>query len=272
MPIIILINKSFFITHDRSTPDNKSVRRLRVRRSSYQASHSFDRTNSRHTSPIKHRSLSPSYNDAGYTFSNLSVVALIPEEDNHKYYTSDESSPDSEDSDSSFQPFEKKGRSDLKFDIMAEIGPELKNFLVGREDIRLEKKIGEGVYGSVWKGLYHRTDVAIKIFLHSRLRSGVRRKFLEEAEIMCSLRSPFIVLFMGVCIKFPQYFILTEFMDDGSLYDILHKEENTAKRKMVLGNSGIKFKIIESIAHGMNYLHEKKVLHCDLKSSNIVVG
>ena len=33
-----------------------------------------------------------------------------------------------------------------------------------------------------------------------------------------------------------------------------------------------KLSIIESIAHGMNRLHERKVLHCDLKTKNILVG
>lgn len=32
------------------------------------------------------------------------------------------------------------------------------------------------------------------------------------------------------------------------------------------------FAIIEDIALGMTYLHGRKVLHCDLKSSNILVN
>lgn len=219
----------------------------------------------------RYRSFSPSYNEHACTFSNMSNLAMIPDDEvKRDYLFSDESlssSGESSDSEKS-----KRNKDHWKLDILNDVGAELKNFLVDKDDIQFDKKIGDGVYGSVWKGTYHGTDVAMKVFLPNRLRAGSRQQFLEEAEILCSLRSPYIVLFMGVCIKHPQYLLLTEYMEDGSLYEILHKQQNIEDKSTIMHNLNVKFKIIESIAHGMNYLHEKRVLHCDLKSSNILVN
>lgn len=204
---------------------------------------------------------------------NASFIALYAKDEEGKdNFSSDDSS--SKTSESPLQEEvrsqrKKRRRKPIYFDISEEIGPELKSFLVEPDDIRLIRKIGTGVHTSVWKGVYQHTDVAIKVFTNDRIPGG-RKKFLEEAEILSSLRSTYIVLFMGLCVKFPQYYILTEYMEDGSLADNLY--ENTKARSLVLNNWSVKLKIIESIAHGMNYLHQMNVFHCDLKPSNILVS
>ena len=61
--------------------------------------------------------------------------------------------------------------------------------------------------------------------------------------------------------------MITEFMDSGSLFDLIHKNKD---REKILTDERI-FSICEDVALGMNYLHSRKVLHCDLKSSNVLV-
>ena len=53
-------------------------------------------------------------------------------------------------------------------------------------------------------------------------------------------------------------------MEGGSLFDILHKKHTKLDEDRII-------LVAEDIALGMNYLHDRKVLHCDLKSSNILV-
>jgi len=48
------------------------------------------------------------------------------------------------------------------------------------------------------------------------------------------------------------------------LFDYLHK------RKGKIDNLNL-LRIVEDIALGMAYLHGRKVLHCDLKSSNVLI-
>ena len=180
-------------------------------------------------------------------------------EDSLKGSTS--SSRGSDESDSAVH----RGQHRLRFDYNDEIGPNLRNFLINKDDLDIIEPIGEGAYGQVFRGRYLKTDVAVKIFNKTKFKYKIRKNFIQEAELLCSFRSPFIVLFMGFCLNYKDYMIITEYMSQGSLHDLLHR------RKAKIG-IGLTLSVVEQVAHGMNHLHEKKVLHCDLKSSNILVG
>ena len=58
--------------------------------------------------------------------------------------------------------------------------------------------------------------------------------------------------------------LITELMEL-TLFELLHE-------KKVKLNFQKKFKIIKAIANGMDYLHHENVIHCDLKSSNILLN
>jgi len=58
--------------------------------------------------------------------------------------------------------------------------------------------------------------------------------------------------------------MITEYLDEGSLFDHLH-------RKHTKIDSERKLCVVEDIALGMAYLHGRSVLHCDLKSSNVLI-
>lgn len=111
--------------------------------------------------------------------------------------------------------------------------------------------------------------MAIKSYGKRRNSGKLRYKlqmadFLKEVEVISNLRHPNIVLYMGVCVKKLTYYLITEYLELGSLFDHLHKKQtHFGEKAMML--------IVEDIALGMNYLHGRKVLHCDLKSSNVLV-
>lgn len=54
--------------------------------------------------------------------------------------------------------------------------------------------------------------------------------------------------------------MVTEYMNRGSLFDLLH-----SRNKPELDDERL-FKIAKQIALGVHYLHKKQILHCDLKS------
>jgi serine/threonine protein kinase len=124
-------------------------------------------------------------------------------------------------------------------------------------------KVSEGAYGELFLGTYLETEVAIKQF---RKRKGQidLENFLKEVEILNTLRHPNILLYMGVCIHHNSYYMITEFMKEGSLFDHLHKKQTHLSLLK-------KFEILEDIVLGMYNLHGREMLHCDLKSSNILV-
>ena len=49
-----------------------------------------------------------------------------------------------------------------------------------------------------------------------------------------------------------------------SLFDHLHRKQSKFDENRIL-------QIVEDISLGMNYLHGRNVMHCDLKSSNVLI-
>ncbi|EGR33770.1 kinase domain protein, partial [Ichthyophthirius multifiliis] len=69
---------------------------------------------------------------------------------------------------------------------------------------------------------------------------------------------------MGICIQNSQYYMITEYLNEGSLFDHLHCLNTDFSQTQII-------RILEDIALGMRYLHGIKVMHCDLKSSNVLI-
>ncbi|MFS8027107.1 putative protein kinase TKL-Pl-5 family [Helianthus anomalus] len=84
--------------------------------------------------------------------------------------------------------------------------------------------IGEGAYGEVYKVKWRGTEVAAKT-IRSSIASNekVRKAFLKELALWQKLRHPNIVQFLGVLKDSDRLIFLTEYLKNGSLYDILKK-------------------------------------------------
>ncbi|EGC33327.1 hypothetical protein DICPUDRAFT_8978, partial [Dictyostelium purpureum] len=129
------------------------------------------------------------------------------------------------------------------------------------------KKIGQGACGEVcqyeWKG----TPVAVKTIFKSLLRKDKKEEFDKEVEILKCLRHPNVVLFMGTCLLNGNLSIITEYLDRGSLRDVL---DTTSPNELSLN---IKIKMLIDITQGMNYLHtyNPSIIHRDLKTLNLLV-
>jgi len=90
--------------------------------------------------------------------------------------------------------------------------------------------------------------------------------FQQEAKINNALRHPNVLQFLGSCLLENDICILTEYMDFGSLYRLLHDETVSVPFSLVK-------KFALDVAKGMVYLHNSKpvILHRDLKSHNLLV-
>ena len=88
------------------------------------------------------------------------------------------------------------------------------------------------------------------------------KAFVEEATHLARLRHPNILIFMGITVK-PCPGIVTEFMNRGSLYSVLHD------RSLVLPVA-IRYKWAHNIAQGIAFLASSSVVHGDIKSLNVL--
>jgi serine/threonine protein kinase len=61
--------------------------------------------------------------------------------------------------------------------------------------------------------------------------------------------------------------MISEFVQNGSLYELIHLRTKSTGLAYE-----VQMKVALEIACGMAYLHSKKILHCDLKSMNIMLG
>ncbi|XP_026440690.1 dual specificity protein kinase shkB-like [Papaver somniferum] len=133
-------------------------------------------------------------------------------------------------------------------------------------DLTFGKQIGRGSYATVYSGLWHGSDVAIKLFFNLDYSEDLLRSFREEVSLMKRLRHPNVVLFMGE-VTSPEYLcIVTEFLPRGNLFQLLRHHTPTLDWKR-------RVQMALDIARGMNYLHYRNppIVHRDLKSSNLLV-
>ncbi|KAF7456397.1 TKL protein kinase [Cryptosporidium felis] len=141
----------------------------------------------------------------------------------------------------------------------------LKSFEIPAGELSLKCRIGEGGYGKVYKALWvsRGITVAVKAF-RRRDKVALAREFYSELTIISRIRHPNVTLFLGVVMS-PLYCLVTELVPNGSLFDLLHGKNTILTSTQLL-------KISKEICCGMAYLHENGVLHCDLKSSNILLS
>lgn len=134
------------------------------------------------------------------------------------------------------------------------------------------KKIGQGGFGEVFKIRNKTTDdfYAAKILIGRKGNSKIAHR---EVDIMVKLNYPSVLKLIGYSpTNFdnePDHVIVTEYLPNGTLYDILEmerKSQNTSKfddtKKLIT---------IYGIASGMSYLHSNRIVHRDLKSQNIFI-
>ncbi|KAL9391638.1 hypothetical protein Peur_015558 [Populus x canadensis] len=133
-----------------------------------------------------------------------------------------------------------------------------------------ENKVGEGGFGSVYKGsLSDGTVIAVKL-LSSKSKQG-NREFVNEIGMISALQHPNLVKLYGCCVEGNQLMIVYEYMENNCLSRALLGKE--AKFRMKL-DWPTRQKICLGVAKGLMYLHEEsiiKIVHRDIKTSNVLL-
>ncbi|CAM6109257.1 unnamed protein product [Calypogeia fissa] len=127
--------------------------------------------------------------------------------------------------------------------------------------------LGEGGFGSVYKGTIAGTIVAVK-----QLKVGGgqgEREFQAEVDIISRVHHRHLVSLVGHCISSDQRLLVYKYVSNGSLYNALH-----GHRKPVM-KWPRRMNIAIGTARGLAYLHEDcnpRIIHRDIKGSNILLG
>ncbi|CAH9081439.1 unnamed protein product [Cuscuta epithymum] len=131
-----------------------------------------------------------------------------------------------------------------------------------------ENKLGQGGFGSVYKGtLIGGEEIAVKR-LSEKSRQGVE-EFKNELTLIARLQHRNLVQLLGCCVDNEEKMLVYEYMENKSLDSLLFD-----KHKSSLLDWKRRFNIIYGIARGILYLHQDsrfRIIHRDLKASNVLL-
>lgn len=131
------------------------------------------------------------------------------------------------------------------------------------EVFQIVAKLGEGSYGSVFKGLDKRDGqtVAIKVL---EVESDEKSDLQKEIEILKQCDSIYIVSYKGTYETDGNVWIVMEYCGAGSLCDLMAICDKTLVEDEIAA-------VMTQAMMGLKYLHEHKKIHRDIKSGNILL-
>ncbi|XP_059063892.1 cysteine-rich receptor-like protein kinase 15 [Cryptomeria japonica] len=164
-------------------------------------------------------------------------------------------------------------RRDADMDSVFSQEPELvftlENIKVATRNFDEDNKLGEGGFGSVYKGtMPDGKQIAVKKL--SLKSSQGKVEFLNEVKLVAKIQHRNLVNLLGCCAEGSERLLVYEFLVNTSLDKILFHPE----RKKVL-DWNRRLNIICGVGRGLLYLHEDsqlKIIHRDIKASNILLN
>ncbi|KAJ3673822.1 hypothetical protein LUZ60_005814 [Juncus effusus] len=127
-------------------------------------------------------------------------------------------------------------------------------------------KIGEGGFGSVYKGFLRHTTVAIKVLNHGSSQGDI--EFNQEVEILTKVRHPNLIALIGASSE--ALALVYEFLPNGSLDTFLTNDESS-RRKLSWQD---RIRIASEICSALIFIHSippHGIAHGDLKPENILL-
>ena len=140
------------------------------------------------------------------------------------------------------------------------------------DDIILTKLLGKGTFGEVYlsarKGkreLFATKKIERKI----ADKPGFKKYFENEIILLSQINHPNIVKLEGIKKTSQHYYIIMEYINGGGLSNCLKKYMERYKRAFP---EEIVQHLMRQIIDGIYYIHQKKIIHRDLKLDNIMVN
>ncbi|CAL5062386.1 unnamed protein product [Urochloa decumbens] len=145
---------------------------------------------------------------------------------------------------------------------------DLSTLRTATENFDEANKLGEGGFGAVYKGILPgNQEIAVKRLSQSS-RQGIE-ELKNELVLVAKLQHKNLVRLVGVCLEDHEKLLVYEYMPNKSLDTIIFDPERCGELDW-----GKRFKIVNGIARGLQYLHEDsqvKIIHRDLKASNVLL-
>ncbi|TKY49337.1 LRR receptor serine/threonine-protein kinase [Spatholobus suberectus] len=137
------------------------------------------------------------------------------------------------------------------------------------EDFSPANKIGEGGFGSVYKGRLKDGKVAAIKVLSAESRQGVK-EFLTEINVISEIEHENLVKLYGCCVEKNNRILVYNYLENNSLSQTLLGGRHSS----IYFDWRTRCKICVGVARGLTFLHEEvrpHIVHRDIKASNILL-
>ena len=145
------------------------------------------------------------------------------------------------------------------------------NIIEATEEFSSKYCIGLGGYGSVYKAELPTSQVVVVKKLHS-LPNGEtsnQKAFISEIHALKEIRHRNIVKLYGFCAHPRHSLLVYEFLEGGSLVQILNNEERAKAFEWIK-----RMNVIKGVANALSYMHHDcstLIIHRDISSKNVLL-
>lgn len=144
-------------------------------------------------------------------------------------------------------------------------------------NLTIDELIGEGAFSKVYKGAWNRKSschkvedefyVAVKDFCLIGTSQQRQEMLLKELRALCQINCECLIKFEGAFLYDDTVTMVLEYMDRGSLDDLLKHNNKAGSRMDESFIAAISFQML----WGLAYLHHERIIHRDIKPGNVLI-
>eukprot|EP01105_Mastigella_eilhardi_P027745 TRINITY_DN871_c0_g1_i6.p1 TRINITY_DN871_c0_g1~~TRINITY_DN871_c0_g1_i6.p1 ORF type:complete len:820 (-),score=181.97 TRINITY_DN871_c0_g1_i6:85-2520(-) len=140
------------------------------------------------------------------------------------------------------------------------------HFTMKEGEVTLGNKLGVGNFGCVYHATWQGGEVAVKRIKSTRASEAEVHSFMREAAMLQQVDFVYTVHFFGAYLDAKNNICLvTEYMRNGSLDKFLCNRRKQFSSYRLTG-------MALDVAYGLQFLHNKSIIHRDIAARNILVG
>lgn len=135
----------------------------------------------------------------------------------------------------------------------------------------LFKEIGRGAFGEVYLSMDQNLDVltAIKVINRKQLSQQQKNKILMQIELLSKLNHKNVTKIIDKQKTSNNFYIEMEYSNGPNLYEYIQRYKK--KYGKCLNEASVQ-KLVKQIASGLEYLHNNKIIHRDIKLENLIIN